>query len=100
MFRGVNHGGWDSNENNFHLYTIVIGNQMLNAVGYAMGLRLDGVVGTGDVNVDAAVMAFTGDGGTSQGDFNEALVFAAVTNAPVVFFVQSTRLKTTLPWTS
>lgn len=89
MFRGVNHGGWDSNENNFHLYTIVIGNQMLHGVGYAMGVQRDGDVATGDVDRDTAVMAFTGDGGTSQGDFNEALVFAAVTNAPVVFYVQN-----------
>src|SRR5690606_8234771 len=39
MFRGVNHGGWDSNANNFHLYTIVIGNQMLHATGYAMAVQ-------------------------------------------------------------
>lgn len=89
MFRGVNHGGWDSNANNFHLYTIVIGNQMLHAVGYAMGVSRDGDVGTGDAERDTAVMAFTGDGGTAQGDFNESLVFAAVTNAPVVFYVQN-----------
>jgi pyruvate dehydrogenase E1 component alpha subunit len=89
MFRGVNHGGWDSNENNFHLYTIVIGNQMLHATGYAMGVQRDGAVGTGDPERDTAVMAFTGDGGTAQGDFNEALVFAAVAHAPVVFFVQN-----------
>ncbi len=89
MFRGVNHGGWDSAENNFHLYTIVIGNQMLHATGYAMGVQRDGDVGTGDPERDTAVMAFTGDGGTAQGDYNEALVFAAVTQAPVVFFVQN-----------
>ncbi|TWE11344.1 pyruvate dehydrogenase (acetyl-transferring) E1 component subunit alpha [Rudaeicoccus suwonensis] len=89
MFRGVNHGGWDSNEHNFHLYTIVIGNQMLHATGYAMGIQRDGDVGTGDDARDAAVMAFTGDGGTAQGDFNEALVFAGVANAPLVFFVQN-----------
>ena len=89
MFRGVNHGGWDSNDNNFHLYTIVIGNQMLHAVGYAMGVDRDGAVGTGDPERDTAVMAFTGDGGTAQGDFNESLVFAAVTGAPVVFYVQN-----------
>ncbi|HET8602031.1 MAG TPA: pyruvate dehydrogenase (acetyl-transferring) E1 component subunit alpha [Segeticoccus sp.] len=89
MFRGVNHGGWDSNENNFHLYTIVIGNQMLHATGYAMGVQRDGAVGTGDPERDTAVMAFTGDGGTSQGDYNEALVFASVAHAPVVFFVQN-----------
>lgn len=89
MFRGVNHGGWDSNANNFHLYTIVIGNQMLHATGYAMGIQRDGDVGTGDPDRDAAVMAFTGDGGTAQGDYNESLVFAGVANAPVVFFVQN-----------
>ncbi|SOC56846.1 pyruvate dehydrogenase (acetyl-transferring) E1 component subunit alpha [Ornithinimicrobium cerasi] len=89
MFRGVNHGGWDSQANNFHLYTIVIGNQMLHAVGYALGVQKDGDVATGDPGRDTAVMAFTGDGGTAQGDFNEALVFAAVANAPVVFYVQN-----------
>lgn len=89
MFRGVNHGGWDSNENNFHLYTIVIGNQMLHGSGYAMGVQKDGLVGTGDPDKDTAVMTFTGDGGTAQGDYNEALVFAAVAQSPVVFFVQN-----------
>ncbi len=89
MFRGVNHGGWDSSENNFHLYTIVIGNQMLHATGYAMGVQRDGDVGTGDPERDTAVMAFTGDGGTAQGDYNEALVFASVAQAPVVFYVQN-----------
>ena len=89
LYRGVTHGGHDPRKHNFNTSTIVIGNQMLNAVGYAMGLRLDGVVGTGDVNVDAAVMAFTGDGGTSQGDFNEAMVYAAVNHSPMVFFIQN-----------
>ena len=33
LFRGVNHGGWDPDEKNFHLYTIVIGDQTLHATG-------------------------------------------------------------------
>ena len=41
LFRGVTNGGWDPNEKNFALYTIVIGNQCLHAVGYAMGLQMD-----------------------------------------------------------
>ncbi len=45
LFRGVNHGGWDPNEKNFHLYTIVIGAQTLHATGYAMGIQRDGDVG-------------------------------------------------------
>ncbi|SHL60107.1 pyruvate dehydrogenase (acetyl-transferring) E1 component subunit alpha [Actinacidiphila paucisporea] len=81
MFRGVNHGGWDPNENNFQLYTIVIGSQTLHATGYAMGVAKDGA--------DAAVIAYFGDGASSQGDVAEAFTFAAVYNAPVVFFCQN-----------
>ncbi|CAM3298161.1 thiamine pyrophosphate-dependent dehydrogenase E1 component subunit alpha [Dermacoccus barathri] len=88
-YRGVGHGGWNPADHNFATFTIVIGNQMLNAAGYAMGVRLDGLVGTGDDTKDTAVIAFTGDGGTSQGDFNEAMVYAAVNHSPMVFFIQN-----------
>jgi len=81
MFRGVNNGGWDPNQNNFHLYTIVIGSQTLHATGYAMGVAKDGA--------DSAVIAYFGDGASSQGDVAEAFTFAAVYNAPVVFFCQN-----------
>jgi pyruvate dehydrogenase E1 component alpha subunit len=89
MFRGVNHGGWNPNENNFHLYTVVIGAQTLHAVGYAMGIQHDHAVGTGDPDRDAAVIAYFGDGASAQGDVNESFVYAASTNAPVVFFCQN-----------
>ncbi|MGW1373419.1 pyruvate dehydrogenase (acetyl-transferring) E1 component subunit alpha [Streptomyces sp. NPDC002446] len=81
MFRGVNHGGWDPNSNNFHLYTIVIGSQTLHATGYAMGVQKDGA--------DSAVIAYFGDGASSQGDVAESFTFSAVYNAPVVFFCQN-----------
>jgi 2-oxoisovalerate dehydrogenase E1 component subunit alpha len=89
LFRGVNHGGWDPNEKNFHLYTIVIGAQTLHATGYAMGVQRDGAVGTGDDDRDTAVIAYFGDGATSQGDVSESLVFAGVNNSPIVFFCQN-----------
>ena len=89
LFRGVDQGGWDPNDDNFGLYTIVIGAQTLHATGYAMGMQRDGVVGTGDPDRDAAVVAYFGDGATSQGDVNEAFIFAASYNAPVVFFCQN-----------
>ncbi|MFV0459898.1 MAG: pyruvate dehydrogenase (acetyl-transferring) E1 component subunit alpha [Actinomycetales bacterium] len=89
MFRGNTHGGWDPREHNFHLYTIVIGNQNLHATGYAMGVQRDGAVGTGDPQRDTAVIAYFGDGATAQGDVNEGFVFASVANAPVVFFCQN-----------
>ena len=89
LFRGVDHGAWDPHDNNFGLYTIVIGAQALHATGYAMGIQRDGAVGTGDPDRDAAVIAHFGDGASSQGDVNEAFIFAASYNAPVVFFCQN-----------
>ena len=46
MMRGVNHGGWDPEETRFHHYAIVLATQVLHAVGYAMGVKLDGKVGS------------------------------------------------------
>ena len=54
-----------------------------------MGIQRDGAVGTGDPDRDAAVIAYFGDGATSQGDVNEAFIFAASTTRPVVFFCQN-----------
>ncbi|MCW2542118.1 MAG: hypothetical protein JWN95_3843 [Frankiales bacterium] len=89
MFRGVSLGGWNPNENNFNLYTIVIGAQTLHAVGYAMGVTRDGAVGTGEPDRDTAVLTFFGDGASSQGDVNEAMIWAAAGNLPVVFYCQN-----------
>jgi len=85
LFRGCSNGGWDPNEHNFHLYTIVIGSQTLHATGYAMGIQRDGAVGEDG----SAVVAYFGDGASSQGDVNEAFIWASVFNAPVVFFCQN-----------
>jgi 2-oxoisovalerate dehydrogenase E1 component subunit alpha len=86
LFRGVDQGGWDPNEFKFNMYTIVIGAQTLHATGYAMGINMDGKVGGDD---GEAVIAYFGDGATSQGDVNEAFVWAGVFNAPLVFFCQN-----------
>src|SRR5712692_3063339 len=60
---------------------VVIGTQMLHAVGLAMAAKI-----AGDPVVAVGVC---GDGATSEGDFNEALNFAGVFQAPVVFVVQN-----------
>ncbi|GGM83922.1 pyruvate dehydrogenase (acetyl-transferring) E1 component subunit alpha [Dactylosporangium sucinum] len=86
LFRGVDQGGWDPNEFKFNMYTIVIGAQTLHATGYAMGITKDGKVGSDD---GEAVIAYFGDGATSQGDVNEAFIWASVFNAPMVFFCQN-----------
>jgi pyruvate dehydrogenase E1 component alpha subunit len=86
IFRGTDQGSWDPAATGFHLYTIVIGNQVLNATGYAMGQRFEGKVGGPD---GQATMCFFGDGATSQGDVHEGFVWAAVYDAPVVFYCQN-----------
>src|SRR5690348_5944114 len=82
LFRGTNLGGFSPYEHNFNNYTIVIGAQTLHATGYAMGIVRDGAVGTGDPDRDTAALVFFGDGASSQGDVNEAFVWAGAGNLP------------------
>jgi 2-oxoisovalerate dehydrogenase E1 component alpha subunit len=91
LFRGVTHSGWDGERHRFHPYTIVVGAQAPHAVGYAMGMARDGSPG--------AVLACLGDGATSQGDVSEALTFAAVYGAPVVFFCENNQWAISVPVT-
>ncbi len=103
LLRGTTHGGWDPTDpavRNFHLYTLVIGSHALHATGYALGVKLDGKVGTGDANSDEAVIAYFGDGATSQGDVSEAFVFAASYQTPQVFFLQNNHWAISVPVTT
>jgi pyruvate dehydrogenase E1 component alpha subunit len=99
MFRGLEHSAWDPTEHNFHVYTLVIGAHSLHAVGYGMAMDRDGLVGSGTPENDAGVICYFGDGATAQGDVNEALVFAAVNDAPVVFFCQNNQFAISEPTT-
>jgi 2-oxoisovalerate dehydrogenase E1 component alpha subunit len=95
IFRGVDQGSWDPISTGFQLYTIVIANQCLHATGYAMGQRLDGKIG--DAEHGEATICFFGDGATSQGDVHEGFVWAAVYDAPVVFFCQNNQWAISAP---
>ncbi|WP_371808289.1 thiamine pyrophosphate-dependent dehydrogenase E1 component subunit alpha [Agromyces sp. Marseille-P2726] len=98
LLRGATLGGWNPDENgNFHLYTLVLAAQTLHATGYAMGLQFDGLSGTGEPETDAAVLVYYGDGATSQGDANEALVFASSYQTPQVFFIQNNHWAISVP---
>lgn len=98
LLRGATLGGWDPAENgNFHLYTLVLASQTLHATGYAMGIQFDGLSGTGDPDADTAVLVYYGDGSTSQGDANEALVFASSYQTPQVFFIQNNQWAISVP---
>jgi 2-oxoisovalerate dehydrogenase E1 component alpha subunit len=85
-------GGWDSQRHRFGPHSIVIGSHPLHAVGYARGMVMRG-------DTDPAVLTYFGDGATSQGDLWEALEFAALQQAPVVFFCQNNQYAISLPAT-
>lgn len=80
-WRGNALAGWDPYSVNIATQQIIIGAQSLHAVGYAMGIQNDGA--------DSVAVAYFGDGATSEGDVNEAMVFAASFQAPVVFICQN-----------
>src|SRR5579863_9581580 len=79
-FRGFTPENWPAEAHCLPVQ-IVIGTQMLHAVGLAMAAKI-----AGDPVVAVGVC---GDGATSEGDFNEALNFAGVFKAPVVLVVQN-----------
>lgn len=83
VFRGAEMGDWDAEELRFHYYSMVIGAHTLHGVGYAMGQARDAASGR-DANPGASVI-FHGDGAISEGDVNEAYIFAATYQAPAVF---------------
>ncbi len=100
IFRGISNGGWDPRENNFHMYTMVLAAQMPHAVGYAMGIQRD-QAGWDAQRLAAdgtAVVAYFGDGSSSEGDTHESMVFAASNQAPVVFFCQNNQWAISVPF--
>jgi pyruvate dehydrogenase E1 component alpha subunit len=68
---------------------VPVSSQVPHAVGIAWGIKYRGKK---DV-----VMTFFGDGGTSQGDFHEAMNFAGVYQVPVVFVCQNNQWAISVP---
>lgn len=90
FYRGTWHGGmYDTAEVHFGLVTVPIATQILHAVGYAYGVRLDGG--------REVTMVYFGDGATSQGDFHEGCNFASVFKTPVVFLCQNNHWAISVP---
>ncbi len=80
-YMGFEDGTVFANARNMMPISVPIASQLLHAtgIGYAIKYRKE----------DKTVFAFVGDGGTSEGDFHEALNFAAVWKVPVIFVVQN-----------
>ncbi|MEV6349693.1 pyruvate dehydrogenase (acetyl-transferring) E1 component subunit alpha [Actinoplanes sp. NPDC051851] len=89
LLKGDWHCGYDPREHHVAPHTTPLATQLPHAVGVAHAARLRGE--------PTVAMAICGDGGTSEGDFHEALNFAAVFHAPVVFFVQNNEYAISVP---
>jgi 2-oxoisovalerate dehydrogenase E1 component subunit alpha len=89
LLRGDWHLGYDPREHRAAPQCTPLATQALHAVGLADAARRRGE--------DLVVLAFVGDGATSEGDFHEALNFASVWRSPVVFFVQNNHWAISVP---
>jgi pyruvate dehydrogenase E1 component alpha subunit len=89
-FMGYEDGVNFKNAENFLPYAVPIASQLVHAagIGYEINYR----------KKDQVVFTFVGDGGTSEGDFHEALNFAGVWKAPVVFIVQNNQYGISTPF--
>ena len=80
-WKGHEDGSKFSKAKNMLPVSVPIASQLLHATGIGYALKYQ--------KKDGVVFAFCGDGGTSQGDFHEALNFAGVWKVPVIFVVQN-----------
>ncbi|MCC9179159.1 thiamine pyrophosphate-dependent enzyme [Arthrobacter sp. zg-Y750] len=86
------HGGlYDPVKTRLAPIQAVVGGSVLHAVGWAHGQTLSG----GDTR--GVALTYFGDGASSQGDVHEAMNFAGVLKAPVIFFVQNNGWAISLP---
>ncbi|WP_076693430.1 pyruvate dehydrogenase (acetyl-transferring) E1 component subunit alpha [Tersicoccus sp. Bi-70] len=88
-FRGDWHAGYDPMAERVATQSTPLTTQLLHAVGVAHAAKLRGE--------DTVVLAMCGDGATSEGDFHEALNFAAVFHLPVIFFIQNNQYAISVP---
>lgn len=87
--RGHYEGGQIPEGVNVLMPQIIIGAQITQATGVAMGLKRN--------KKEAIAITYTGDGGSSQGDFYEGINFAGAYNVPAVFVVQNNRFAISVP---
>src|SRR6478752_4604477 len=87
--RGHFEGGQIPDGVNVAIPQIIIGAQYVQTAGVALGMKKRGA--------KAVAITYTGDGGTSQGDFYEGINFAGAFKAPAIFIVQNNRFAISTP---
>ncbi|MDD4645030.1 MAG: pyruvate dehydrogenase (acetyl-transferring) E1 component subunit alpha [Bacteroidales bacterium] len=89
-FMGYEEGNSWPQANHLLPISVPIASQLQHAAGIGYAIKFK--------KLDEVVFAFVGDGGTSEGDFHEALNFAAVWKVPVVFVVQNNQFAISVPF--
>src|SRR5579863_1611718 len=89
LLRGEWHCGYDPYEYRVAPQCTPLATSTLHAVGFARAAQLK--------HADQAALVLVGDGATSEGDMHEALNFAGVWRAPVVFLVQNNGYAISVP---
>ncbi|WP_035453366.1 pyruvate dehydrogenase (acetyl-transferring) E1 component subunit alpha [Alicyclobacillus herbarius] len=87
--RGHQHGGEVPQDVNVLPPQIIIGAQYVQCTGMALAFKLRGE--------KRVAVTYTGDGGTSQGDFYEGINFAGAFHVPAVFIVQNNQFAISTP---
>ncbi|MFC0212518.1 pyruvate dehydrogenase (acetyl-transferring) E1 component subunit alpha [Paenibacillus chartarius] len=88
--RGHQHGGQIPEDVHVLMPQIIIGAQILHATGVAMAFKKKGE--------KRVAITYTGDGGSSEGDFYEGLNFAGAFKLPVIYVVQNNGYAITTPY--
>src|ERR1035437_2442332 len=88
-YMGNEQGSNFSNANHVLPICVPIGSKLLHATGIGYSIKYQ--------KKDEVVFPFIGDGGTSEGDFSEALNFAEVWKVPVIFTIQNNQYAISVP---
>ncbi|RXT15064.1 pyruvate dehydrogenase (acetyl-transferring) E1 component subunit alpha [Ammoniphilus sp. CFH 90114] len=87
--RGHQHGGQIPEGVNVLMPQIIIGAQIIQCAGVAMGFKLN--------KQKHVAITYIGDGGTSQGDFYEGINYAGAYRLPAIFVIQNNRYAISVP---
>ena len=88
-YMGNEQGSNFSKANHVLPICVPIGSQLLHATGIGYSIKYQ--------KKDEVVFTYVGDGGTSEGDFSEALNFAGVWKVPVIFTIQNNQYAISVP---
>jgi pyruvate dehydrogenase E1 component alpha subunit len=89
FWKGYEDGGKTPKDFNGTAPCVPVGSQMPHAAGIAFAMK--------HKKEDSAVVAYVGDGGTSEGEFYEALNIAGVWHAPLVAIIENNQWAISVP---